>query len=46
MSTGFSIKKAEEALNDLVDGLRIKIEVKDSRIIVYEVPEIMKRTET
>ena len=46
MATGLSIKKAEEELNDLVDGLRIKMEVRDSGIIVYEFPEIMKRNET
>ncbi len=46
MATGLSIKEAEEALNNMVDGLRIKMEVRDSGIIVYEFPEIMKRTET
>ncbi len=46
MATDLSIEKAEEALNNMVDGLRIKMEVRDSGIIVYEFPEIMKRTET
>ncbi len=46
MSTGLSIKKAEEELNNMVDGLRMKMEVRDSGIIVYEFPEIMKRIET
>ncbi len=44
MSTGLSIIKAEEELNNMVDGLRTKMEVRDSGIIVYEFPEIMKRT--
>lgn len=46
MATGLSIEKAEEALNNMVDGLRIMMEVRDSGIIVYEFPEIMERTET
>ena len=46
MATGLSIEKSEEALNNMVDGLRIKMEVRDSGIIVYEFPEIMKRTDT
>jgi hypothetical protein len=46
METGLSIKEAEETLSNMVDGLRIKMEVRDSGIIVYEFPEIMRRTET
>ncbi len=45
MATGLSIEKAEEELNNMVDGLRIKMEVRDSGIIVYEFPEIIKRNE-
>ena len=45
MATGLSIEKAEEELNNMVDGLRIKMEVRDSGIIVYEFLEIIKRTE-
>ncbi len=45
MATGLSIEKSEEALNNMADGLRIKMEVRDSGIIVYEFPEIMKRTD-
>ena len=46
LATGLSIKKVEEELNNMVDGLRIRMEVRDSGIIVYEFPEIMKRNET
>ena len=37
---------AEESFNDMADGLRIKMEVRDSGIIVYEFPEIVKRIES
>ena len=41
IATGLSIKQAEETLNSMVDGYRIKMEVRDSGIIVYEFPELI-----
>ncbi len=43
MGTGLSIKDAEEALNGMVDGYRVNMQVKDTGIIVYEFIEIMNR---
>lgn len=43
MGTGLSIKKAEKVLNEMVDGYRVSMEVKDSGIITYEFAEIVDR---
>lgn len=43
LATGLSIRQAEETLNSMVDGYRIKMEVKDSGIIVYEFIELIER---
>ena len=45
MATGLSLKQAEEVLNNMVDEYRVKMEVKDSGIIVYEFIEIINRKE-
>ena len=45
IATGLSIKQAEETLNSMVDGYRIKMEVRDSGIIAYEFTELMNGTE-
>lgn len=41
MATELSIKQAEEMLNSMVDGYRVKMEVKDSGVIVYEFTELI-----
>jgi len=43
MATGLSIKQAEKALNNMVDGYRVKMEVKDSGVIVYEFTELINK---
>ena len=40
---GFSIHEAEELLNGLVDGLRVRMEVTPNGLVVYEFPEILSR---
>ena len=39
------IKQAEETLNNMVDGYRVRMEVKDSGTIVYEFTELINRKE-
>ena len=36
------MKQAEETLNEMVDGFRIKMEVTDSGIVQYEFTELIK----
>ena len=43
LATDLSIKQAEAALNEMVDGFRIKMDVKDSGIILYEFSEIVSK---
>jgi ABC-type transport system involved in multi-copper enzyme maturation permease subunit len=45
LATGFSMKQAEETLNEMVDGFRIKTEVTDSGIVQYEFSELIKNEE-
>ena len=45
LATGFSMKQAEETLNEMVDGFRIKMEVTDSGIVQYEFTELIKNEE-
>jgi type III secretory pathway component EscV len=42
LATGVSIKQAEETLNGMVDGFRIKMEVTDSGIVHYEFEELRR----
>ena len=42
IATGLSVKQAEETLNSMVDSYRVKMEVKDSGIVVYEFAELIK----
>ncbi len=41
--TGLGIKEAEEIMNKLVDGIRVRMEVDDEGIVVYEFPEIIAK---
>ena len=43
--TGLGIHEAEEAMNQIVDGYRVKMEVDDRGIVLYEFPEIIARHE-
>jgi hypothetical protein len=45
INTGLGIKEAEEVMNKLVDGMRIRMEVDDRGIVIYEFPEIIARYE-
>ena len=43
--TGLGISEAEKTMNQLVDGMRVKMEVDARGIVVYEFPEIIARYE-
>ena len=45
LATGLTVKEAEETLNHMVDGFRVKMEVKDSGIIAYEFAELLGEKE-
>lgn len=46
LETGLSIKEAEGAVNTMVDGVRVRMEVDDRGLVVYEFPEIIARFES
>ena len=43
IETGLSMKEAEKIINQMVDGIRIRMEVDDQGLVVYEFPEIIAR---
>lgn len=43
LKTGLSIQEAEKILNEMVDGLRVSMEVKESGVITYEFAEIAEK---
>jgi len=45
LATGFSMKQAEEILNAMVDGFRVKMEVTESGIVHYEFTELIGNRE-
>ncbi len=45
LETDLSLKEAEEVVNSLVDGVRVRMEVKDNGMVIYEFPEIIARFE-
>jgi len=45
IETGLGIKEAEELINGMVDGLRVRMEVDERGLVVYEFPEIIARFE-
>ena len=45
LETGLGLKEAEEAANALVDGMRVRMEVDERGLVVYEFPEIIARFE-
>jgi len=45
INTGMGIKDAEEAMNKMVDGMRVRMEIDNRGIVVYEFPEIIAKYE-
>ncbi len=45
LETDLSMREAEEAINRMVDGLHVRMEVEDSGMVIYEFPEIISRFE-
>jgi hypothetical protein len=45
IETSLGLKEAEELLNGMVDGLRVRMEVDPSGMVFYEFPEIISRFE-
>jgi len=45
INTGIGIKEAEETMNKMTDGMRVRMEVDDRGIVIYEFPEIIVRYE-
>jgi hypothetical protein len=43
IETGLSMKKAEDTINRMVDGIRVSMEVDDKGLVIYEFPEIIAR---
>ncbi len=43
IETGLSMKEAENTINQMVDGIRVRMEVNDQGLVVYEFPEIIAR---
>jgi hypothetical protein len=46
LETDLSIREAEEAINSMVDGTHLRMEVEDNGLVVYEFPEIISRFES
>jgi len=45
INTGMGIKDAEETMNKMVDGMRVRMEIDNRGIVVYEFPEIIAKYE-
>ncbi len=43
LETDLSVQEAEETANKMVDGLRVRMEIDDRGLVVYEFPEIISR---
>jgi hypothetical protein len=43
IETGLSMKEAETVINQMLDGIRVRMEVDESGMMVYEFPEIIAR---
>ena len=46
VETGLPVQEAEALIQALVDGTRVKMEVNEHGMVVYEFPEIIARFET
>ncbi len=45
IETGLDLKNAEETINSMVDSVRVRMEIDDRGLVVYEFPEIIARFE-
>jgi hypothetical protein len=45
VETGLAMKEAEEVIERMVDGVRVRMEVDPKGMVVYEFPEIISRFE-
>ena len=45
VETGLGVKEAEQAIQALVDHVRVRMEVDEDGIVTYEFPEIIRRFE-
>jgi hypothetical protein len=45
VETGLDVEEAEKLIESMVDNQRVRMEVKDSGMIVYEFPEFLARYE-
>lgn len=45
LETGLGPAEAEAAMNRLVDGMRVRMEVQEKGMVLYEFPEIIRRLE-
>jgi hypothetical protein len=45
VETGLGIREAEQVANGMVDGIRVRMEVRENGLVVYEFPEIIARFE-
>ncbi len=43
LETGLDVKSAEETINKMVDGLRVRMEIDENGLVMYEFPEIIAR---
>ncbi len=43
IETVLSMKEGEKIINQMVDGIRVRMEVDDQGLVVYEFPEIIAR---
>ena len=45
VETGLTVREAEEVIESMVDGVRVRMEVDQNGMVVYEFPEIISRFE-
>ncbi len=45
LELGVGLKEAEQIIEEMVDGVHIRMEVRDNGLVVYEFPEIIARFE-
>jgi len=43
IETGLSMKESEEVINKMVDSVRVRMEVDENGLVIYEFPEIIAR---
>jgi hypothetical protein len=45
VETGLDLEQAEKVIESMVDGMRVRMEVDERGVVVYEFPEIIMRFE-